>query len=170
MLARRKLEARLRSLDTRERRLVDEQNEAYERINVMERRRAGLRSAHDPTAGDPVASARNRTEYVALHDEVQRDLVKLSVLRQSLEAVRTLKHQHEVLLHDAITPLPEKDELQRAAVEAEAVLAKLDELADVSRRAQFNLVDGLTPEERALYEELERESRGSQERPDATEA
>ena len=93
----------------------------------------------------------------------------VSVLNQRVNVVATHLHNLELVRSDETAKLPDSEEIANDAAAAEEMLAQLQADNEVAQSVGGIATAGMSEEEQALFEELERESGGNtQDRSAAT--
>ena len=98
------------------------------------------------------------TQLVQLRKDVERRQQLLSVLNQQVDVVSTHLHNLELVQQGQTAKLPDTDEITADAVKAEEMLAELQADAELTGSLGRTATSGMTEEEKALYDELEREA------------
>jgi hypothetical protein len=100
------------------------------------------------------------SQLVQLRKDIERRQQMLSVLNQQINIVGTHLHNLELSQQGEAAKLPDSEELAADAAKAEEVLAQLQADSELAESVGGVAMSGMSTEEQALYEELEREAGG----------
>jgi hypothetical protein len=139
--------------------LTQQRDRSYEEIASLEQQDTTLTQQFKDTAS-AITRRRITSQLVQLRKDIERRQQMLGVLNQQINVVGTHLHNLELTKQGESAKLPDSEEIASDAAAAEEMLAQLqadNELADsVGTVAQA----GMSAEEQALYEQLEREAGG----------
>ncbi|HEV7300531.1 MAG TPA: hypothetical protein VGN72_14290 [Tepidisphaeraceae bacterium] len=137
--------------------LSQQRDRAYDEIHAVEGKESALR-AEFKTAPSEAAKRRVTSHMLQLRKELDRRQQMLSVFNQQIDVVSTHLHNLELLQQGQTAKLPDTDEITTDAARAEEMLAELQASTEAAAGASSTIAGGLSSEEQALFEELERES------------
>jgi hypothetical protein len=150
-------EKKIAYLSERRTALSQQRDRAYEDMATMEQQEAGLKRQFQEATGS-ITKRRVTAQMLQLRKEVERRQQLLSVLNQQIEVVSTHLHNLELVQQGQVAHLPDTDEMTADAVKAEEMLADLQSSTELTGSLATPATSGMTDEEKALYEELERET------------
>jgi DNA repair exonuclease SbcCD ATPase subunit len=133
---------------------------SYEEIGALEKKEQQLR---DDFKNNTSALTRRRvtSQLVQLRKDIERRQQLVSVLNQRVNVVSTHLHNLELVRQGQTTKLPDAEELANDAAAAEEMLAELQASNELADGVGGGIATaGMSSEEQALYEELEREADG----------
>ncbi len=152
-------EKKIAFLSERRTALSQQRDSAYEEVSALEQKDDELKTQFKATSS-AITRRRITSQMVQLRKDIERRQQMLGVLNQQINVVGTHLHNLELTQQGQAAKLPDSEEIATDAAAAEEMLAQLqadNELADsVGSVAQA----GMSSEEQALYEELEREAGG----------
>lgn len=135
-----------------------QRDRAYEEMSALEQKESELRQQFKD-ARAPLTRRRITSQLLQLRKDLERRQQLLSVLNQQMNIVSTHLHNLELVQQGHGSQLPDSQELTSDAEAAEAVLAELQANTELaSSVSQSSPTGGLSDEEQALFEELEREA------------
>jgi hypothetical protein len=137
--------------------LGQQRDRSYEEMSAMEGREAGLRQQFKDATGD-LTKRRVTSQLLQLRKDIERRQQLLTVLNQQINVVSTHLHNLELVQQGQSAQLPEGDEIAADAAKAEEMLAQLEADSELVASVGGVASMGLSAEEQALYEELEREN------------
>ena len=140
--------------------LSQQRDRAYEEMSSLEQQEDALKRQFKEATGT-ITKKRVTSHLLQLRKDLERRQQLLTVLNQQINVVSTHLHNLELVRQGSVAQLPDTEEMTADAVKAEEMLAELEasnELAASTTVASG--LGGLTSEEQALYEELEREAKG----------
>jgi hypothetical protein len=137
--------------------LSQQRDRAYDEIHAVEGKEAALR-AEFKSAPSEAAKRRVTSQMLQLRKEQDRRQQMLSVFNQQIDVVSTHLHNLELLQQGQSAKLPDTEEITGDAARAEEMLAELQASTEAAAGATSTVAGGLSSEEQALFEELERES------------
>jgi chromosome segregation ATPase len=152
-------EKKIAFLSERKTALAQQRDRAYEEIGALEQQDEALKTQFKDTSS-AITRRRITTQLVQLRKDIERRQQMMQVLNQQINVVGTHLHNLELTQQGTSAKLPDSDEIATDAAAAEEMLAQLqadNELADSVGTVAHA---GMSDEEQALYEELEREAGG----------
>jgi hypothetical protein len=152
-------EKKIAFLSERRAGLSQQRDRAYEEIGHLEQKDEQLQKDFKEVTS-PVTRRRITSQLVQLRKDIERRQQLLAVLNQQINVVSTHLHNLELVQQGQGSRLPDSEEIASDAAAAEEILAQLqadNELADSVAGVAHS---GMTDEEQALYEELERAAGG----------
>ncbi len=157
------LEKKVAFLSERRAALSQQRDRSYEEIGMLEQKDEQLRDEFGK-ARAPLTKRRITSQLVQLRKDIERRQQMLTVLNQQVNVVSTHLHNLELTKQGETAKLPDSEEIANDAAAVEEMLAQLQadsEIADsVSGITGTSMTAGMSDEEQALFEELERESGG----------
>ena len=150
-------EKKITYLSERRAALSQQRDRAYEDMATMEQQEGALKRQFQEATGS-ITKRRVTAQMLQLRKEVDRRQQLLAVLNQQIEVVSTHLHNLELVHQGQTAQLPDTDELTADAVKAEEMLAELEADAELAGTVGSVATAGMTAEEQALFEELERET------------
>lgn len=136
-----------------------QRDRAYEDMGTLEEQESNLRTQFKEANGS-ITKRRLTSQLLQLRKDIERRQQLLAVLNQQINVVSTHLHNLELVQQGQTAKLPDSEELTNDAVAAEEMLAQLQADAELAGTVGAIGQGGMTAEEQALYEELERESSG----------
>ena len=152
-------EKKIAFLSERRTALCQQRDRAYEDMAALEQQEGALKRQFQEATG-AITKRRVTTQLVQLRKDVERRQQLLSVLNQQVDVVSTHLHNLELVQQGQTAKLPDTDEITADAVKAEEMLAELQADAELTGSLGRTATAGMTDEEKALYDELEREAGG----------
>ena len=137
-----------------------QRDRAYEEMGVLEQQEAALKRQFKEAAG-AVTKRRVTSQMLQLRKDLERRQQLLSVLNQQVDVVSTHLHNLELVQQGQTAKLPDTEEITADAVKAEEMLAQLEADTELTGSVGQIATAGMTDEEKALFDELERESGGT---------
>ncbi|HEV8379448.1 MAG TPA: hypothetical protein VGP99_11410 [Tepidisphaeraceae bacterium] len=164
-------EKKISLLSERRAALGIQRDRAFEEMGVLETRENEMRQQFKDTS-NTTTKRRITSQLVQLRKDLERRQQLLGMLNQQINVVSTHLHNLELVQQGQVAALPSSEDLAADAAAAEEVLAELQANNEVAGSIGSIAGTGLSEEEQALYEELEREAAGSKtaEAPVATPA
>ena len=150
-------EKKIAFLSERRAALSQQRDRAYEDMTILEQQESSLKEQFK-NAGSAIGKRRITSQLLQLRKDLERRQQLLSILNQQINVVSTHLHNLELVQQGQVASLPNTEEMTADAVKAEEVLAELEASAELAGTVGSVGAAGLSPEEQALYEELERES------------
>ena len=141
---------------------------SYEEIGALEKKDAELREEFKNAAG-VVTKRRITSQLVQLRKDIDRRQQLIGVLNQRINVVTTHLHNLELVRSDESAKLPDSEEIANDAAAAEEMLAQLQADNEVAESVGGIGATGMSDEEQALFEELEKENKGGVVMPDHAE-
>jgi hypothetical protein len=141
--------------------LSQQRDRSYEELDALEKKDDELRRQFKESAS-AITRRRLTSQLVQLRKDIERRQQMMGVLNQQINVVGTHLHNLELTQQGSTAKLPDSDEIASDAAAAEEMLAQLqadNELADSVGTVAHA---GMSDEEQALYEELERDAGGPQ--------
>ena len=137
--------------------LSQQQDRIYEDLNKLETKESELRQQFkDSTSA--LTKRRLTSQLLQFRKDIERRQQMLSVISQQVNVVNTHLHSLELVRQGQGAKLPDSDELAADAVKAEEFLAELQADSEIATSVGGLGSTGLSDEEQALFEELEREA------------
>lgn len=153
-------EKKISLLSERRAALGVQRDRAFEEMGVLETRENEMRQQFKDTA-NTTTRRRVTSQLVQLRKDLERRQQLLGMLNQQINVVSTHLHNLELVQQGQVAALPDSEELANDAAAAEEVLAELQANNEVAGSIGSIAGTGLSEEEQALYEELEREAGGT---------
>jgi hypothetical protein len=139
--------------------LSQQQDRIYEDLNKLETKEGELRQQFkDSTSA--LTKRRLTSQLLQFRKDIERRQQMLSVISQQVNVVNTHLHSLELVKQGQGAKLPDSEELTADAVKAEEFLAELQSENEIAGSVGGITSAGLSDEEQALFEELEREAEG----------
>jgi hypothetical protein len=154
-------EKKIAFLSERRAALSQQRDRAYEDMGALEQQEAGLRQQFKDATG-AITKRRVTSQLLQLRKDLERRQQLLAVLNQQINVVSTHLHNLELVQQGQTARLPDAEEMTADAVKAEEMLAELEAGNELAGTAASIAHAGMTDEEQALFEELERESGGAE--------
>ena len=161
------IEKKIAFLSERRTALSQQRERSYEEMAGMEEQEASLKRNFAEAAGT-ITKRRVTSQLLQLRKELERRQQLLSVLNQQVDVVSTHLHNLELVQQGQTAKLPDAEEMTADAVKAEEMLADLEAQSELALSVGQSATAGLSSEEQALYEELERETASTTAPPEAT--
>lgn len=136
-----------------------QRDRAYEDMGLLEQKETEMRQQFKE-ATSSITRKRITSHLVQLRKDLERRHQLLGVLNQQINVISTHLHNLELVQQGQSAQLPDSEELANDAAAAEEVLAELQANAEMASSIAATGPSGLSEEEQALYEELEREAAG----------
>jgi hypothetical protein len=150
-------EKKIAFLSERRTALSLQRDRAYDDMNTLEQQEAGLKDQFKNASGN-ISKRRITGQMLVLRKDLERRQQLLSVLNQQINVVSTHLHNLELVQQGQVASLPNTDEMTADAVKAEEVLAELEANSELAATVGSIGASGMSGEEQALFEELERET------------
>jgi len=150
-------EKKIAFLSERRTALSQQRDRSYDDMMAMEQREGGLRQQFKE-AGSDLTKRRVTSQLLQLRKDIERRQQLLTVLNQQINVVSTHLHNLELVQQGQTAKLPEGEEIAADAAKAEEMLAQLEADSELVASVGGMATVGLSAEEQALYEELEREN------------
>jgi hypothetical protein len=144
--------------------LSQQQDRIYDDLNKLETRESELRQQFkDSTSA--LTKRRLTSQLLQFRKDIERRQQMLSVISQQVNVVNTHLHSLELVKQGQAAQIPNSDELAADAVKAEEFLAELQADNEIAAGVGSTASTGLSDEEQALFEELEREAQAEKAPP-----
>jgi hypothetical protein len=152
-------EKKLAFLSERRAALSMQRDRAFDEMGVLEQKEAEMRQQFKDTTSS-ITKRRITSHLLQLRKDLERRQQLLGVLNQQINVVSTHLHNLELVSQGQSAALPTSEEMAEDAAHAEEVLAELQASTELAGSIGATGATGLTDEEQALYDELEREATG----------
>jgi hypothetical protein len=147
--------------------LSQQQDRIYEDLSKLEAKEGELRQQFkDSTSA--LTKRRLTSQLLQFRKDIERRQQMLAVISQQVNVVNTHLHSLELVRQGQGAKLPDSDELAADAVKAEEFLAELQADSEIATSVGGLGTTGLSDEEQALFEELEREAEQEKGGPSTT--
>ena len=150
-------EKKIAFLSERRAALGQQRDRAYEEIATLETKDGELKEQFK-NAGAELIKRRITSQLLQLRKDMERRQQLLTVLNQQINVVSTHLHNLELVQQGNTAKLPDSEEMASDAAAAEEMLATLQESSEMAESVGGVASSGLSDEEMALYEELEKEN------------
>jgi len=150
-------EKKIAFLSERRTALMQQRDRSYDDVMSLEKQEGKLRTEFKEATGD-ITKRRVTGQLLQLRKDIERRQQLLSVLNQQINIVSTHLHNLELVHQGQHAKLPDSEEVASDAAKAEEMLAGLEADAELAGSVGAITNTGLSAEEQALYEELEREN------------
>jgi hypothetical protein len=140
--------------------LSQQRDRAYEEMANLEQQEESLKRTFRET-GAQITKKRVTTQLLQLRKDLERRHQLIAVLNQQINVVSTHLHNLELVQQGRSAQLPDAEEMTADAVKAEEMLAELEAVGELAGSTAPSGVSGMTPEEKALFDELEAEAKGA---------
>jgi len=150
-------EKKIAFLSERRTALSQQRDRSYEDMGALEQQEAGLRQQFKDATG-AITKRRITSQMLQLRKDLERRQQLLAVLNQQINVVSTHLHNLELVQQGRSAQLPDAEEMTADAVKAEEMLAELEASNELAGSTGSLATAGMTAEEQALFEELERDS------------
>jgi hypothetical protein len=150
-------EKKISFLSERRTALMQQRDRSYEDITVLETQEAKLRNEFKEASGD-LTKRRVTGQLLQLRKDIERRQQLITVLNQQVNIVSTHLHNLELVQQGKSAKLPDHEEVAMDAARAEEMLAGLEADAELAGSIGGISNAGMSAEEQALYDELEREN------------
>jgi hypothetical protein len=154
-------EKKIAFLSERRAALSQQRDRAYEDMGALEQQEAGLRQQFKDATG-AITRRRVTSQLLQLRKDLERRQQLLAVLNQQINVVSTHLHSLELVQQGRGARLPDAEEMTADAVKAEEMLAELEASNELAGTSGGLAHAGMTDEEQALFEELERDAAGDE--------
>jgi hypothetical protein len=135
--------------------LSQQRNRGYEEMGDLEGREAEMRRQFKDAGGE-ITKRRITSQLLQLRKDIERRQQLLGVLNQQINVVAVHLHNLELVHQGKSAQLPDSEEMAQDAAAAEDVLAELQASGELAATVGSTAAGGMSAEEQALYEELER--------------
>jgi hypothetical protein len=150
-------EKKIAFLSERRAALSQQQDRIYEDLSKLEQRESELRTQFKESSS-ALTKRRLTSQLLQFRKDIERRQQMLSVISQQVNVVNTHLHSLELVKQGQGAKLPDSEELTADAVKAEEFLAQLQTDSEIAGSVGSIASAGLSDEEQALFEELEREA------------
>jgi hypothetical protein len=154
-------EKKISFLSERRAALSQQRDRAYEEMGTLEQQEGALRQQFKDATG-AITKRRVTSQLLQLRKDLERRQQLLAVLNQQINVVSTHLHNLELVQQGQGARLPDAEEMTADAVKAEEMLAELEASNELAGTTGSIAHAGMTAEEQALFEELEREAGGAE--------
>ena len=141
--------------------LSQQRDRSYEDMGALEQQEAGLRQQFKDATG-AITKRRITSQLLQLRKDLDRRQQLLAVLNQQINVVSTHLHNLELVQQGQSAKLPDAEEMTADAVKAEEMIAELEASNELAGSTGSLASAGMSAEEQALFEELEREAGGGE--------
>ncbi|HZL35607.1 MAG TPA: hypothetical protein VFC78_09885 [Tepidisphaeraceae bacterium] len=155
-------EKKIAFLSERKAALSLQRDRAYEEMGVLEKQEASFKQQFKE-AGGSITKRRVTSQLLQLRKDLERRQQLLSVLNQQVNVVSTHLHNLDLVQQGQTAKLPDTEEITADAVKAEEMLAQLEADTELAGSVGQIAIAGMSEEEKALFDELERETGGEAE-------
>ena len=140
--------------------LTQQRDRLFEDMSAMETKETELR---EEFKASPSALTKRRltSQLLQFRKDIERRQQLLAMLGQQVNVVSTALHNLELVRQGHSAKLPTSEELTNDAVKAEEIMAELEADSEIAASISPMGAAGMSDEEQALFEELEREAAGS---------
>jgi hypothetical protein len=138
--------------------LSQQRDRAYEEMSTLEQQEEALKRSFRET-GAQITKKRVTTQLLQLRKDLERRHQLIGVLNQQINVVSTHLHNLELVQQGNAGKLPDAEEITADAVKAEEMLAELEAVGELAGSSAPSGISGMTPEEQALFDELEAENK-----------
>lgn len=152
-------EKKLAFLSERRAALSQQADRIYEDLSKLESKEGELRTQFKESTS-ALTKRRLTSQLLQFRKDIERRQQMLSVINQQVNVVNTHLHNLELVKQGQGAKLPDSEELTNDAVKAEEFLAQLQADNEIADSVGAIATAGLSDEEQALFEELEREASG----------
>ena len=153
-------EKKIAFLSERRAALCQQRDRAYEEMGTLEAQEVTLKEQFKESSS-AISKRRVTSQMLQLRKDLERRQQLLSMLNQQVNVVSTHLHNLELVQQGQVASLPNTDEMTADAVKAEEVLAELEANSELAGSVGSIGTSGMSSEEQALFEELERETGGA---------
>jgi hypothetical protein len=137
--------------------LSQQRDRGYEEMSELENRETDLRRQFKEAASD-LPKRRITSQLLQLRKDLERRQQLLGMLNQQINVVSTHLHNLELVKQGKSAQLPDSDEMAKDAAAAEDVMAELQASTELAESVGGTAQAGMSAEEQALFDELERSS------------
>jgi hypothetical protein len=137
--------------------LSQQRDRGYEEMSELESREADLRRQFKEATAD-LPKRRITTQLLQLRKDLERRQQLLGMLNQQVNVVATHLHNLELVRQGKTAQLPNSDEMAHDAAAAEDTLAELQASTELAESVGSTMHSGMSAEEQALFDELEKSS------------
>ncbi len=148
-------EKKVAFLSERRTALMQQQGRSYDDMTALEKKESDLREQFKTATGE-ITKRRVTGQLLQLRKDIERRQQLLAVLGQQINIVSTHLHNLELVHQGKSAKLPSSDEVAADAAKAEEMLAGLEADSELAGSVGGIANTGMSAEEQALYDELER--------------
>lgn len=153
------IDKKIAFLSERRAALAQQRDRASEQIAALEQQDQQLRNQFKES-DSAITRRRITSQLVQLRKDLQRRQQMLGVLNQQIDIVSTHLHNLELTRQGQAARLPDSEQIAADAAAAEEMLAQLQAESELAQSVGALAQAGMSQEEQALYEQLEREAGG----------
>jgi hypothetical protein len=150
-------EKKIAFLSERKTALSQQRDRAYDEMSSLETQEAKLKQQFKDAAG-AITKRRVTSQMLQLRKDLERRQQLLSMLNQQVDVVSTHLHNLGLVQQGSAAKLPNTDEITEDAVKAEEILAQLEADSELAGSIGQIATASMSDEEKALFEELEKET------------
>lgn len=150
-------EKKIAFLSERRAALSQQRDRSYEDMAGLEHQEAALRRQFKEATGE-ITKRRVTSQLLQLRKDIERRQQLLTVLNQQINIVSTHLHNLELVQQGQVAKLPDSEEVAADAAKAEEMMAQLEADGELAGSVGSIATGGMSAEEQALFEELEREN------------
>ena len=147
-------------------RLTQRRDLAYDEIALLERKESDLKQQF-AAAPSELARKRITAQILQLRKDQERRQQILGMLNQQVNVISTQLHNIELVQQGKSAQLPTTEELAQNAAEAERILTDLQVTSEMAGESAATGLTGMSDEEQALYDELQRDAAGAKAKEEA---
>lgn len=152
-------EKKVAFLSERRTSLSQQRDRAYEEMSALDGKETELKEQFK-TASSTMTKRRITSQMLQLRKDMERRQQLLSILNQQINVVSTHLHNLELVQQGQVAALPNSEEMAADAAAAEEMMAQLEADTELAGSVGSIATGGMSAEEQALFEELERETAG----------
>ncbi len=149
-------EKKITLLSERRASLSQQRDQAFEEMAALETQESQLKEEFKNTTST-LTKKRLTSQLLQLRKDLERRQQVLGMLNQQINVVSTHLHNLELVQQGSSAKLPDSEELAEDAAKAEEVMAELQASYEVAGSVAATGPSGMSEEEQALFEELEKE-------------
>jgi len=148
-------EKKIAFLSERRAALSQQRDRGYEEMGALESRESDLRTQFKESNGE-ITKRRITSQLLQLRKDIERRQQLLGVLNQQINVVATHLHNLELVQQGKTAQLPDSEDMAKDAAAAEDMIAELQVSSELADTVGSTAPGGMSAEEQALYEELEK--------------
>ena len=148
-------EKKIAFLSERRAALSQQRDRGYEEMGALESRESDLRTQFKEATGE-ITKRRITSQLLQLRKDIERRQQLLSVLNQQINVVATHLNNLELVQQGKSAQLPDSEDMAKDAAAAEDMIAELQVSSELADTVGSTAPGGMSAEEQALYEELEK--------------
>ncbi|MFI5381526.1 MAG: hypothetical protein ACHRHE_19690 [Tepidisphaerales bacterium] len=149
-------EKKITLLSERRAALSRQRDQSFEEMAALETQETQLKDEFKNTTSN-LTKKRLTSQLLQLRKDLERRQQVLGMLNQQINVVSTHLHNLELVQQGSSAKLPDSEELAEDAAKAEEVMAELQASYEVAGSVAAAGPSGMSEEEQALFEELEKE-------------